>query len=64
MSRRLKGRRPRQPGRCASSLPPDGRLRIGDVLPDPTLIDHTGNSWRPSDERGHPLLLILHRHLA
>jgi peroxiredoxin len=36
----------------------------GDVLPDVALVDHEGRSWRFSDHRGRPLVLVLHRHLA
>jgi peroxiredoxin len=43
-----------------------GRPRVaeGDLLVDVTLVDHDGEDWRPSDHRGRPLVLILHRHLA
>jgi hypothetical protein len=37
-------------------------LSIGDPFPDVELIDHSGETWRPSP--GRPLVLILHRHLA
>jgi peroxiredoxin len=39
-------------------------LRIGDRLPPIELIDHRGDRWRTDDRRDHPLVLILHRHLA
>ena len=39
-------------------------VRVGDVLPDVELVDHTGRPWRPSTFRGRPLVLILHRHHA
>jgi peroxiredoxin len=39
-------------------------VRVGDVVPDVELIDHTGNHWRLSDRRGRPIVLVLHRHLA
>ena len=40
------------------------RIGVGDVLPDVTLVDHDGKSWRIDDQRGRPVVLILHRHLA
>lgn len=39
-------------------------LHVGDTLPDITLIDHMKQPWRTIDQRGRPLVLILHRHLA
>jgi peroxiredoxin len=39
-------------------------LRIGEVVPDVTLADHTGAPWRLGEHRGHPVVLVLHRHLA
>lgn len=39
-------------------------LRLGDPLPDLELVDHTGETWRTADQRGRPLVLVLHRHLA
>lgn len=39
-------------------------LRVGDLVPDLDLIDHTGGRWRVSDHRGRPVVLVLHRHLA
>jgi peroxiredoxin len=39
-------------------------VRVGDVLPNLVLVDHTGSPWRAIDQRGRPLVLILHRHLA
>ena len=39
-------------------------LRVGDPFPDLELIDHTGQVWHTKDHRGHPLVLVLHRHLA
>lgn len=39
-------------------------LRVGETLPDIELVDHAGQPWRTLDQRGHPLVLILHRHLA
>jgi peroxiredoxin len=36
----------------------------GDALPDVPLVDHGGRPWRFSDNRGRPLVLVLHRHLA
>lgn len=37
---------------------------IGDIVPDIALVDHENRSWRFSAQRGRPLVLILHRHLA
>jgi peroxiredoxin len=42
----------------------DGAIGEGDVLPDVALSDHDGSSFRLSDHRGRPLVLVLHRHLA
>jgi peroxiredoxin len=39
-------------------------LRVGDPVPDVDLVDHTGGTWRLSDHRGRPVVLVLHRHLA
>lgn len=39
-------------------------LHVGDQLPDIELVDHAGQPWRTFDQRGHSLVLILHRHLA
>lgn len=39
-------------------------LRVGDQLPDIELVDHAGQPWRTFEQRGHPLVRILHRHLA
>jgi peroxiredoxin len=39
-------------------------LRLGDPVPDVVLRDDTGSPWRLSDHRGHPVVLIFHRHLA
>jgi len=39
-------------------------LGIGDPLPSLELVDHTGRPWRTADQRGRPLVLVLHRHLA
>lgn len=36
----------------------------GDVVPDVALIDHEGVMFRLSEQRGRPLVLVLHRHLA
>lgn len=40
------------------------RLRVGDPIPDLELTDHRGCPWKPSDHRGRPVVLVLHRHLA
>lgn len=39
-------------------------LRVGDPFPDIELVDHAGQPWCIYDQRGRPLVLILHRHLA
>ena len=39
-------------------------LRVGDQLPDLELIDDRQQPWRTDEQRGRPLVLILHRHLA
>ena len=39
-------------------------FRIGDTLPNLELVDHVGQVWRTADQRGRPLVLVLHRHLA
>jgi len=39
-------------------------LHVGDLVPDVELIDHAGRPWRLSEHRGHPIVLVLHRHLA
>jgi peroxiredoxin len=39
-------------------------VREGDVAPEVELPDHDGNTWRLSDHRGRPVVLIFHRHLA
>jgi peroxiredoxin len=39
-------------------------LRIGDAVPDVDLVDEEGRPWRIGDHRGHPVVLVLHRHLA
>lgn len=36
----------------------------GDVVPSVALGDHEGNRWRLEEQRGRPIVLILHRHLA
>jgi peroxiredoxin len=35
-----------------------------ELAPDFALPDHEGNLWRLADQRGHPVVLIFHRHLA
>lgn len=35
-----------------------------DLAPDFELPDHEGRPWRLSHQRGHPVVLIFHRHLA
>lgn len=39
-------------------------LRTGDLLPALELVDSTGQTWRTLDQRGRPLVMVLHRHLA
>ena len=39
-------------------------LRIGDLVPDVELVDHDGDRWSIAEQRGKPVVLILHRHLA
>ncbi|MEO1059801.1 MAG: redoxin domain-containing protein [Actinomycetota bacterium] len=36
---------------------------VGDPAPDVSLPDATGEGWRLSDHRGHPVVLIFHRHI-
>lgn len=43
--------------------PQEGPLRTGDLVEDVALPDDRGAIWRLSDHRGHPVLLIFHRHL-
>ncbi len=35
-----------------------GELQVGDAAPDFTLMDIAGNSWRLSEQLGHPVVLI------
>jgi len=37
---------------------------VGDPAPDIDLIDADGGTWRLSAQRGRPVVLIFHRHLA
>jgi peroxiredoxin len=39
-------------------------LSIGDLLPDIELVDADGATWRTADQRGRPIVMVLHRHLA
>ncbi|MGD9792298.1 MAG: redoxin domain-containing protein [Acidimicrobiia bacterium] len=39
-------------------------IGLGATLPDIELVDHEGHPWRTGDQRGRPLVLSLHRHLA
>lgn len=41
-----------------------GVIGLGDIVPDIALVDHENRPWRFSAQRGRPLVLILHRHLA
>lgn len=45
---------------------PDGTatIGIGDLVPDLELRDHEGRPWTVGQHRGHPIVLVLHRHLA
>lgn len=36
----------------------------GDAAPDIDLPRVRGGRWKLSDQRGHPVLLVFHRHLA
>ena len=37
---------------------------VGDILGDVPLVDQDLCPWRLSEQRGRPLVLILHRHLG
>jgi len=37
---------------------------VGDLAPPVRLPDHTGATWDLAEHRGHPVVLIFHRHLA
>ena len=39
-------------------------LAVGAPVPDVTLTDDAGGPWRLADQRGRPVVLVLHRHLA
>jgi len=39
-------------------------LRIGDLLPDVELTGADGTAWRTAEQRGRPMVMVLHRHLA
>ena len=39
-------------------------VRVGDPAPEVALPDHQGRTWRLSDHRGRPVVLLFHRHLA
>ena len=39
-------------------------VRFGDLMPDVELVDQAGRPWRLHEQRGRPVVLILHRHLA
>ena len=43
---------------------PPAALAVGDPAPELELVDHEGLPWRLADHRGHPVVLIFHRHLA
>jgi peroxiredoxin len=38
-------------------------MQTGDLVADFTLTDDRGASWRLSEHRGTPVVLIFHRHL-
>lgn len=37
---------------------------VGDILGDVPLVDHDLRPWLISEQRGRPVVLILHRHLG
>jgi len=39
------------------------RPNVGEPAPDFTLPDSKGAPWHLSDHRGHPVVLIFHRHI-
>jgi peroxiredoxin len=39
-------------------------VQTGDTSPDFGLPDEQGADWRLSEQRGQPVVLIFHRHLA
>ena len=43
---------------------PGRAVGVGDPAPELVLADAGGATWRLSDHRGRPVLLIFHRHLA
>jgi len=47
-------------GSTGSSLE---RPRVGGPAPDIDLTDADGHRWRLPDQRGHPVVVIFHRHI-
>ncbi len=41
---------------------PVARPTVGESAPEIELTDANGETWRLSDQRGHAVLLIFHRH--
>ena len=39
-------------------------IGVGDQAPSIDLLTHDGRRWTLADHRGHPVVLIFHRHLA
>jgi peroxiredoxin len=39
-------------------------IERGDIAPEIDLPDDEGGRWRLSEQRGRPVTLIFHRHLA
>lgn len=39
------------------------RPREGEPAPEIELVDLDGRPWRLRDHRGHPVVLIFHRHI-
>ena len=39
-------------------------LSLGSTAPEVALRDDQGGSWRLSEQRGRPVVLIFHRHLG
>ena len=39
------------------------RPAVGEPAPAVSLVDATGAPWRLSDHRGHPVVLVFHRHI-
>jgi hypothetical protein len=57
------------PPALVASGPPIGQAgamgpHVGDAAPEIDLTTPDGRSWRLSDVRGRPALVVFHRHLA